>query len=475
MLTFTACGGNAGRSGTAASGSTGSTDTGSTGSTGTGGHGVGGAGTGGAGAGAACGDVASFIPAWAAKAVPSKEIYVSPSGDDNLNDGSKAKPFQTTAKAFSLLAPGVRLDFGAGTYACPPFVSGLAATTAAPAMVRSSDGPRAARFDCGGTADFFFSHVSGVVLDGLEIANTAGHGVQLDSGNPFDPTSLSADFVLMRSYVHDTALAGIKVAQSRRVYVIGNEFAHSGPGRQDVEFVATDAVAIVGNDAHDSDAFNEVKGGAHGGVIAHNHIHDMNPGGGGILVGGDCTGKQFLVDPTVDFEATGLEVWGNVITGADGFAFRVVGCHECLIANNTYWSPAPKAILRILHDSFASVGGSGCDVPLHNKNLVVENNVFAWPNASTYVIASDEDPANVKLAHNLWFVSGGDIAKYGSDLPFLGEPTSVYNVDPRLVSPPGDVSLAAGSPAKGAGVSLPGVPGRFDGTCWPGAPDLGAY
>ena len=87
--------------------------TGSTGSTGTGGHGVGGAGTGGAGAGAACGDVASFIPAWAAKAVPSKEIYVSPSGDDNLNDGSKAKPFQTTAKAFSLLAPGVRLDFGA--------------------------------------------------------------------------------------------------------------------------------------------------------------------------------------------------------------------------------------------------------------------------------------------------------------------------------------------------------------------------
>src|SRR5207302_9570824 len=115
------------------------------------------------------------------------------------------------------------------------------------------DGPRAAKFDCGNTGDFFFSRVNAVVLDGLEIAHAAGHGVQLDSGSPFDAAALSGDFVLMNSFVHDTQLAGIKVAQSRRVWVVGNEFARSGPGRQEVEFVATDAVTIVGNDAHHAD------------------------------------------------------------------------------------------------------------------------------------------------------------------------------------------------------------------------------
>src|SRR5439155_3066470 len=121
------------------------------------------------------------------------------------------------------------------------------------------------------------------------------HGIQLDSGSGFkgsnDPTNdLSADFVLMHSHVHDTALAGIKVAQSQRIYVIANEFDHAGAGRQDVELVASDMPVVVGNDAHDSDAFDEVKGGAHGGIIARNHVHDMNANAQAILVGGDCTG-----------------------------------------------------------------------------------------------------------------------------------------------------------------------------------------
>ncbi|MBI5536275.1 MAG: hypothetical protein HY898_26370 [Deltaproteobacteria bacterium] len=86
----------------------------------------------------------------------------------------------------------------------------------------------------------------------------------------------------------------------QRIYVIGTAFARIGAGRQNVEMVACDVPVIVGNDAHDSDAFDEVKGGANGGIIALNHVHDMNSGGGGVLVGGDCTGQQLLVDPNVD-------------------------------------------------------------------------------------------------------------------------------------------------------------------------------
>jgi hypothetical protein len=424
---------------------------------------------------APCGDVDSFLPAWAVNATPAKEVHVSPAGDDSA-DGSFARPLKSAKKAFYLLAPGVRLNFATGTYDCPGFVSELMAPTTSPAMVRAIDGPRTAKFDCANTSDFFFDHVSAVVLDGLEIYNASGHGILLDSGSGFPGGTRSSDFVLAHGYVHDTQLAGIKCAQSQRIYVIGNEFARIGAGRQDVEMVACDMPMIVGNDAHDSDAFDEVKGGADGGIIALNHVHDMNPGtGGGVLVGGDCTGQQYLVDPKVDFEAKNLVVWGNVITGADSFAFRIVGCHDCLVANNTYWSPAPKAVLRILHDAFASQGGSGCDIPLHNSNVHIANNLFAWPAASTYVIASDEDAANIEFDHNLWFVSGADIQTLGGDIPFLGDATSLYNKDPKLASPPGDVSLGAGSAALGTGVFIADVGGTYGGKCPKSPPDIGAY
>jgi hypothetical protein len=423
----------------------------------------------------ACGSVASFVPSWITGATFTKEIYVDPNGDDS-NDGSAATPWKTTAKAFGALAPGVRINFKTGAYACPPYVQDLLATTATPVVIRAVDGPRTATFDCGGTGDFYFSHVRAIVLDGLEIGNTAGHGVQLDSGATFDPNSLSSDFALMNSYVHDTQLAGIKVAQSQRIYVIGNEFSKCAAGRQCAEFVASDMPVIVGNDAHDSDAFDEVKGGAHGGIIARNEIHDMNAGGGGILVGGDCTGQQFLVDTSADFEAENLVVWSNVITGTNGFAFRVVGCHDCTVANNTYWAPAPTAILRVLHDSFASTGGGGaCDIPLHNANVRIANNVFAWQKTSIDVIPTDDDPKNVIFDHNAWFAAGDDVTKLYSDMPFTNEPTSQYNQDPKLAAPPADVSLTSGSPAKAAGIAISDVQGTFDGKCPATPPDIGAY
>jgi hypothetical protein len=422
----------------------------------------------------ACGSIDSFVPDWVKSAAPTKDLFVAPGGNDQ-NDGSAGSPFATAAKAFSMLAPGVRLNFASGTYACPPPVVDNLATTANPMILRATDGPRTAKFDCGGTGDFYFSHVRAVVIDGVEIANASGHGVQLDSGSGFATKDLSSDFVLMNSYVHDTQLAGIKVAQSQRIYVIANEFAHIGPTRQCAEFVGSDMPVIVGNDAHDADAFDEVKGGAHGGIIARNKIHDMNAGGGGILVGGDCTGQQFLVDTSADFEAENLVVWSNVITGTNGFAFRIVGCHDCTIANNTAWAPAPQAILRVIHDAFASPNGSTCDVPLHNANVRVTNNVFAWSKTSLDVIPTDDDPKNVTFDHNAWFAAGDDVTKLYSDLPFTGEPTSLYNEDPLLVSPPTDVSLGAGSPAKGAGTTVADVQGTFDGKCAAAPPDIGAY
>jgi hypothetical protein len=194
-----------------------------------------------------------------------------------------------------------------------------------------------------------------------------------------------------------------------------------------------------------------------------------------MIVGGDCTGFKFLVDDTVDFEAKNLYVWGNVVTSADEAAFRIVACHDCVVANNTYFSPAPKAILRVIHDGFDKGSGTCNDVPLHNSNVHVANNLFAWPKSAIDVIPSNDDPKNILLDHNLWFANGDDVTKLYSDLPFVGEPTSIYNQDPKLVAAPTDVSLGAGSPAKGAGVAVAAVQGTFDGKCPMTPPDIGAY
>jgi hypothetical protein len=73
------------------------------------------------------------------------------------------------------------------------------------------------------------------------------------------------------------------------------------------------------------------------------------------------------------------------------------------------------------------------------------------------------------------FCSGDDVTALYSDMPFKGEPTSQYNLDPKLASPPTDESLASGSPAIGAGVAIAGVEGTFDGKCPAVPPNIGAY
>src|SRR5262245_46188505 len=66
----------------------------------------------------ACGDPQALIPSWVTAYEPEQEIYVSPSGDNGKDGLSPSSALQTTAAAIARIGPGVRLNFGAGTYAC---------------------------------------------------------------------------------------------------------------------------------------------------------------------------------------------------------------------------------------------------------------------------------------------------------------------------------------------------------------------
>ena len=405
---------------------------------------------------AACGDVEAALPAWF-RSTPENELYVSPSGND-ANDGSKDKPLKTTAAAFAKMAPGVRLNFAEGTYGCGS-LSNFNGTASKPGWIRSSDGPRKAKLDCMNGPGVGFDKIHYVALEGFEIANVTGHGVQLSSGGsgPWDSSTISNDLVLYKLYIHNTTFASFKGSQSRGVYAIANEVAFANPMRQNFEFVAIDDVVVAGNDAHDSAAFDEFKGGAKNGKIFKNYVHDFNASAGiatGILVGGDCTGKAYLVNTGADAEATNLQVWGNVIVGGSHAAFRVVSCKDCVVANNTFVHPtgAPGALMRVLSSGFDC--GSGTETKTFNANVLVANNIFFTKTLPTYGIASNQTPATyMTFKNNLWFSATGDISAVGSDIAFKGEASSLY-VDPKLGA---DNKPASGSPVIGKAASVMGV------------------
>jgi hypothetical protein len=385
-----------------------------------------------------------LVPGWANSFTPSLEVYVSVNGNDNNDGSSLASALRTTSAAVRKLAPGVRLNFAAGTYDCAGgYIFGIYGGTASPASIRSLDGPRAAKFDCSSTgAGFLLDNVHGFIFEGIELYNaTNSHGIQVMTSN-WTPANLSSDILLHNSFIHNTGYASMKSSQSKNITVIGNEFAYANPDRQNVEFVAVDNVIIAGNEAHHSGLFDEIKGGARGGIIYRNYIHDSL---GGIIVGGPGTGNQFMVHPEADYEAEDVIVWENVIVNANDGAFRFWGCHSCAVVNNTFWSPTPNSAIRILPDWF----GDGTQV--YNRNLTIANNIFMSGSTFNDMIPGwMSETEGLVMTNNVWWAAGRSttIGIY-SDIPFADDPGSFYSTDPLLISPPGNIRLSPTSPMIG--------------------------
>ncbi|MCA1663561.1 MAG: right-handed parallel beta-helix repeat-containing protein, partial [Myxococcales bacterium] len=382
-----------------------------------------------------CGGADAMIPAWVTSFAPQHELYVSPTGDDAHDGSSPAMALKTVAAAIARVQPSTRIELAGGTYDCASlYVHDFAGGTAAPLALRSIDGPRKARFACNNGAGLLLDNVHGIVVDGIELGQTSSHGIQVSSGGgPWSDATISSDIVIVRSYIHDTGLASFKASQAKAIAIIGNELAYANATRDNVEFVAVNDTIVAGNEAHHSGYFNEVKGGAVKARIYGNYVHDSIDG---IIVGGDCTGFQFLVGAAPDFEAEDVIVWDNVVVGGNE-ALRVVSCHDCVVANNSWYAPTTPsgaAILRFINSGFDKGSGSCADVPTVNKNVTVVDNIFALAGAAPYVIATNQ-PTNMAqigaMTNNVWFAGGSDITKAASDLPFAGESASIY-ADPKL-------------------------------------------
>jgi hypothetical protein len=417
----------------------------------------------------------ALLPAWAAQFVPSRQIYVSPNGSDFNNGTSTLTPLKSTAAAFARAKPGTRINFAAGSYGCGVSLANIHGGTSAPVEIYSSSGAGKAQFNCNGGPSFLIDTVQGLIVEGIEIYNANDHGFHIQTTNPVvDGSNLSSDIVVHNTIIHDVALAGIKNSQSVRFYAIGDTF-YNTPGGMMVESVAASAVTLSNNEGYNGQAFDEIKGGAQGGVIYRNCVHDASSG---IIAGGDATGTQFLIDPSVTYEVENLQIWDNVIANTPGFAFRIVGCQSCTIANNSFWTSSPVAVLRIQPDNFVNPDGS--TIPVYNGNLTIVNNLFGADTNSMDMITGDTTDQgvgsqgfNFVMNHNAWWWGTGGVP--WSDINFLGDSTSLYSVNPDVMSTPYDLVPTSSSPLLHKGMPIPFVTSDAEGITFGNPPAIGAY
>jgi hypothetical protein len=417
----------------------------------------------------------AYLPAWIWTFKPAQQIYVSPNGSDSNTGLTSVTPLKTTAAAFAKAKPGTRLNFAPGTYGCNASLNNIAGGQNAPVMIISSGGTGLARFNCNYGPGLLFDSVHGLFIEGIELYNANDHGLHIQTTNPaVDGSNLSSDIVVHNSKIHDVTLAAIKNSQSNRFSAVGDTF-YNTPGGMMVESVAASNVTLSNNEGYNGFAFDEIKGGALGGIIYRNCIHDAP---NGIVVGGDQTGTQFLINPSVNYEAKGIDVWDNVIINTPGFAFRIVGCQQCTIVNNSSWTAAPQAILRIQPDNFANPNGSL--IPVYNANLTIENNLFGANAGAGDMITGDTTVQGVGspgfsflMKNNAWWWSTGGAP--WSDIGYLGDPRSLYWVNPLVTSSPANLTPAPGSPLIGKGAFVFSGESNANGQPFANLPNIGAF
>jgi len=407
---------------------------------------------------------------------PSRILYVAADGNDS-NDGlSRSTAWRSLAKLGAELLPGDRVDVFAGTFDCSASI-GVAGTATKPVWIRSADGPKKAVFACGGAPyGFHLVSASYVVIDGFEIDAANLDGVHIDSGAGPTFTKLSDHIVVVNNHIHGTGAAGVRATQATNVDVFSNEIDTTeafGPNldAQAIDLVAVDGARVVGNTIHDvrNNVAIQVRGGAKNALVAANVLTNNLEA---IRLGGNTDRGAFL-PPDSAVEAKNALAHSNVITGGTGIAFAAIGCDSCVFANNTVAITAATQPVRALS---GAAGTSSTASVSHTIGLHLVNNIFSFSSVTPVnllAIASTEEAGFVQ-SNNLFFLATGSVSSITSDVAIGGTGT-IVDKDPLFARPAsGDYSLAAGSPAAGAGTALPAVRYTATGACRT-VFDIGAY
>jgi hypothetical protein len=407
---------------------------------------------------------------------PTREIFVSPAGNNSTGDGTQTNPFQSISRALQGVQPGDAIRLLPGTHAPGTFISNLTGTSNAPIWIGGVPGLERPRISGGNTA-LQLSRVRYVIVENLEISGASANGINCDDGGDYANTNATRHVLFRNLSIHNIGTGGnqdgLKLSGVYDYAVIDCQFAQLSAGGSGIDHVGCHR-GLIARCAFTDAGSNAIqcKGGSSDIEIRWNRF--TNAGARAINLGGS-TGFEFFRPPlTLDApnaEARNLRVVANLFQGSDT-PVAFVGAVDSLVANNTIIEPT-RWLLRILQETTSS--GGYTFLPC-GQNAFVNNLVyFDRSRISTTVnIGANTDAPSFAFAHNLWYAFN----QPGQSQPSLpaAETNGLYGLDPLFLdATAGDFSIPTNSPATAHGRRLPRIWADLLERCYANPPSIGAY
>ena len=175
----------------------------------------------------------SEIPTFADGLSPTRELFVSASGDDD-DDGSEESPFATVERAAQDATPGTAIRILPGELAGGITLSELAGTADAPIWIGGVPG-RARPIIRGGDTGLHLSRVRYVVVSNLEVVESDGNGINCDDGGEYDDPDATRYALFRNLRIRDIGGSGnqdcLKLSGVDDFWVLDSTFARCGGGQ----------------------------------------------------------------------------------------------------------------------------------------------------------------------------------------------------------------------------------------------------
>ncbi len=407
--------------------------------------------------------------------VPTFSIHVATSGSNASGDGSPGNPYETLTRAAQDAAPGAAIVIHAGTYAGGMFIGNLRGSAAAPIWIGGAPGEAPPVFS-GGSNAIQFSRPAYLVLHDFEVTGSTQNGINIDDGSDYGDPLAAHHVAIERLDFHAIGSTGnqdcLKISGLNDFWILDSSFEDCGDGGSGIDFVGGHRGVVFGNTLTDIGASGvQAKGGSEDIEIRGNRF--INGGGRALNMGGS-TGFEFFRPPLSttepNAEARDIRAIANLFVGSAQAPLNFVGCVDCVAAHNTIVNPG-SWLVRILQETTTS--GSFVFEPASNGLL--QNNLFLFRRSdigsSAVNVGGNTDPDSFVWLNNLF---------YASDQPAQSNPNapgavsgSVIGQDPQIAPP--DYSIAASSPASGAGVVFRPNLADLGGHCYAKPPSIGAW
>ena len=205
------------------------------------------------------------IRTFADSKTPAHEIFVSPAANNEGADGSRARPFQTLARALQELRPGNAIRLLPGEYPGGIMLDRIAGTEHAPVWIGGVPG-EARPVIKGGGGGIHISRVRYLVLENLEVSGATGNGINCDDGGEYANSNATRHIVFRNLLIHDIGNGrnndGLKLSGVNDFYVLDCEFARISVGGSAIDHVGCHRGVVARSSFRDCGKGVQWKGGS---------------------------------------------------------------------------------------------------------------------------------------------------------------------------------------------------------------------